>query len=336
MPASPSDVGRLGSRYQVRVAHSGSARTLVASRVQSIDPSARYNTEIYNELGSVDPVGYGQEPPEFRIAIEENVFSSQLDLLLAGKASNATTWNLGDYIGNSLLSVFILERDTANGTVMGEVEFQSGVVTEINWSWRIGQPITARYSIDARLGVRHVQAYVPHASWGTQDTTNPGAIRSKDARLFLISTAAGGRMYRLQGFNIRVTFRSNPVKEIGNRAVVGYVVEPPETFFDFDVLAADHQPDELLFSGTTSSPAYAYYDYVNPVQLSQAAIRIYDPTLGEAASVLRTFLLDSLVPDTVNPLTASVRGLATKRYNLRVSKASVAGTGGCRMTVGDL
>jgi len=335
MPSSPTDIARLGHRYQVRLYHATTARTLVASRLQRVEPNIRQNTEVYYELGSVDPTGHTSESPEFRITLEENLHNSDLDLLLAGKAANGTSWNLRDYINDSKLSVFILERNNSD-VVVGEVEFQSGVLAEVSWNWQMGQPVSARYQIDARLGVRHTQAYVPHSTWGAQHATAPGGINIKDARLFLGSQAAGGRMYRLQSFSLRTTYRTTAVREAGTRAVVGYVVEPPETSLDIELLAADHQPDDILFSGATASPVYSYYDYVNSITLATNAIRVYDPSATEGASVLKAWSIENLVLDSGSPILASVRGTATKRYSFKLVKATTANTGGATVYAGDI
>lgn len=303
MPTQPQDVARLGHRYQVIVSHATSGRTLVASRVQRIEPTIRMNTDVYYELGTIDPVGSSSDAPEFRIQLDENVHSTSLDLLLAGKTANATTWNLGDYISDGDLEVYILERDTS-GTIAGEVQFSNGVITDITWQWQMGQPITARYSIDARLGKRWTASEAPHQTWGTQDTTSPGGIKIKDARLFLGNTSSGGRMYRLQSFTLRVSYRTTAIREAGNRAIVGYVVEPPETTLDIELNAADHQPDDIVYSGASATPPYSYYDYVNPVQLSQSAIRIYNPAAAEGTSVIRSWKIENLFPANSTPILA--------------------------------
>lgn len=332
-PANPSDVARLGHRYQLRAEHTGSARTLVASRVQNVEPSHNHNTEVFNQLGGVDPAGKASESPEFRITFEELVHSVAMDLLLAGKAANGTSWNLFDYINNSLLKFYVLERNNSNA-VIGERAYENAVVAEIQWRWQVGQAIQAMYTIDARLARHWAAAFVPHGSWGAFDTTSPGGIKAKDARLFLGGTTSGYRMYRVQSMTLRATFRDNPVKELGSRPLVGYVVEPPTTMLDIDIAAADQQPDDYLFE-PVGSPVQ-YYDYVNPIDFGASAIRIYDPDASEGASVLRSWKLENLTLARANPIRAQVRGLATKRYSFMIPKAATAETGGVLMYAGDL
>ncbi len=333
-PSNPTDVERLGHRYQVRLYDDRSARTLVASRVQSFQPSIQQQTEVYYELGSVDPTGAASESPEFRIQLEELVHDVTLDLILAGKAANATTWNLMDFIHDGKLTAYLLERDNS-GNVKGELEFSSCVLSEVGYRWQMGQPISAAYTLMGRLGKHWTPGNEPHGSWGAQDTTSPGGIRVKDARLFLGGTTTGYRIYRLQSFSLRTQFPATPIREIGSRALVGWVVEPPRTTLDLDLLAADAQPDDMFFDNY-NSPSTTYYDYVNPQTLTAAAIRIYDPDDDEAATVLRSWSIQNLTMQTGAPITAQVRGVATKRYSFLLAKATTANTGGVTGFDGDI
>lgn len=328
---NPTDIGRIGHRFQVRVEHVTTGRVLVASRVQRVDPNINQQTEVYHELGTIDPVGYASEAPEMRHMIEEFVHDCSLDLLLAGKAANATSWNLGDYIADRKINYYILNRNNA-GTVQGEHKFTQAVVAEAQWSWQLGQPITARYTLNSTKGGFLQPGHEDHGAWGVQDTTSPGAIKPKDARLFL-ATTSGTMAYRLQSFTLRVQWPTTVVREIGNRNVVGYLQEPPTSSLDIDIAAADHQPDDLLFYDNTSE---YYYDYSSPNLLAASAIRVYDPNLPEAQTVLRSWALENLVVQNSNPLTAQVRGMATKRYSLQIPKATTAGSGGIVMYPGDL
>lgn len=333
MSYNPSDTARLGHRYQVILAHSGSFRSLVASRVQRFEPQTRQQTEVYYELGSVDPTGEASESPEFTITLEEYVHNAELDLLLAGKSAIATTWNLFDYIHDGKLTAYLLERNS-NNVVQGELEFQNCVLSEISYRWQMGQPITASYTLNGRLARHYIPGQTPHTSWGSQDTTTPGGIRMKDSRLFLGGMTAGYRVYRLQGFTLRVQYPVTPIREVGSRPLVGYVVEPPRTTLDCDFLAADEQPDDVLY--TNFGSPLQYYDYVIPLTLANSAIRIYDPDAAEAASVLRAWKLENLKPTNATPVLAQVRGVATKRYSFVLNKATTASTGGVLCYSGDI
>jgi hypothetical protein len=101
-----------------------------------------------------------------------------------------------------------------------------------------------------------------------------------------------------------------------------------------DIAVADHQPDDQIYA--TASAGGTYYDYQNYNLMTGNAIRIYDPTAAEGSSVLRAFSIENLVVQNANPGTASVRGLATKRYTLLRPKVQTAGSGGLRMFLGDI
>jgi hypothetical protein len=335
-PFNMVDSARLGHRFQVRLENSvvSPSRVIICSRVQRFEPQVRQDTAIYHELGSVDPTGFSSDPPQHRITIEEFVHAVDVDLIMAGQLANATAWNLGQYnVGNGPYNVYLLQRDNA-GALAGELKFTAGVISEVTWSWRMGSPITASYAIDCRLG-QNFQVGSELHTFDAQDTSNPGGIRIKDARLFLGGNAAGNRMYRLQSFTLRAVWRTTPVNEAGNRAIVGYLAEPPDTSLDFEVAAADQQPDSTLYASSGTLPN-AYYDYQNSNTLAANAIRIYDPTAAEGNTVLRSWLLEKLIVTTSSPLSAVVRGLATKRYSLVVPSVTTAGTAGVKLFSGDI
>jgi len=331
---SPNDIARLGHRFQVRVYHTTTALTQVISRLQQFEPSIRQDTQVYYELGTVDPVGFASPPPQFNITMEENLHNlGNLDLILAGKTPNSdTTWNLSDYnVGNGPLTFYLLERDN-NGVVQGEIETNGGLLTDITWSWTNGQAITGRYSALCRIGKHWSAASAPHGSWGVQDTSSQGGITPKDCRLFLNGSGNAQRIYRIQSMNLRCTWRTTPVMEFGNRALVGILAEPPDVSLDVDIAYGDHQPDDVIYvtSGTS------YYDYQNYNTLTGNAIRIYDPTATEGSSVFRSWKIENLVISNATPAMANVRGLATKRYSFVRPSVTTAGTAGLVMYIGDL
>jgi len=334
MSQNPSSIALLGHRFQVRVKHDTTGLTQVISRLQRFEPSIRQDTQVFYELGTVDPVGYASPPPQFTITLEENVHNlANLDLILAGKTPGVTTnWTLADYnVGNGPLTFYLLERDN-NGIIQGEIETNGGTLTDITWSWQNGQPITARYTALCRVGKRWTAANVPHPSWGTQDTTSQGGVMPKDCRLFLNGTDNTKRVYRIQSMTMRVTWNTQVVTEFGNRQIVGIVPEPPNVTLDVDIAYADHQPDDVIYvtSGTN------YYDYQNYNLLTGNAIRIYDPTAAEASSVLRAWSIENLVIQNATPVIANVRGLATKRYSFTRPKVTTANTAGLKMFIGDI
>ena len=133
---------------------------------------------------------------------------------------------------------------------------------------------------------------------------------------------------------LRVDLRSIAVKEVGSHALVGYVVEPPATTFEFDIAVADAQPDNLMYEN--HGGPVDYYDYVNPVDIGESAIKIYDPDDTEANTVLRSWKLENLSVGARKPRTRRVRGLATKRYSMAIHKSNTADSGGVLLYAGDL
>jgi hypothetical protein len=123
--------------------------------------------------------------------------------------------------------------------------------------------------------------------------------------------------------------------ELGTRALVGILAEPPDVSLDVDIALADHQPDDLLYANV-SSGATGYYDYQNYNLMTGNAIRIYDPTAAEATTVLRAWSIENLVVQNASPGTATVRGLAVKRYTLLRPKVTTANSGGLKLFSGDI
>ncbi|MBI5305520.1 MAG: hypothetical protein HY868_25550 [Chloroflexi bacterium] len=329
---NPADVALLAHRFQPIILNTATAEELLVSRLQSYEPSIRANMETHEELGNVDPVGYTSDAPEFSVTLEENVHSSNLDLLLAGKdVQTITAWNLADYINNGVITTYLLERTNAPvTTIAGELEFTNCVVSDIVWSWRVQQAITAQYTLLGRFGNRYKAANVIH-TWQAPNTSAPGGIKAKDARLFLGGATATDRVYRLQAFTLRASFRAQQVPEIGSRNLAGTVTNVPQVRLDVEFAAADPQPDSTFFStGATKS------DYANPTLLTGSAIRVYDPNAAEGATVLRAWSLENLIVGDANPVRAQVRNMATKRYSLVVPKVTTAGSAGVRLFVGDI
>lgn len=329
---NPTDVALLAHRFQPFILNTVTAEEMMVSRLQSFEPSIRANMETFEELGSTDPVGYASDAPEFSIAMEENVNSSNLDLLLAGKDPGTdTTWHLANYINNGVLTAYLLERtNAATTTLAGELEFTNCALSEITWSWRVQQAITAQYTLQGRYGKRYKAANAVH-TWQSTNTTLPGGIKAKDARLFLGGATATDRVYRLQAFTLRATFRPQTLPEIGARNLAGIVMNVPQVSLDIEFAAADPQPDAVFFATGASSS-----DYANPTLLTGSAIRVYDPSAAEGATVLRAWSLENLIVGDANPVRAQVRGIATKRYSLMVPKSTTAGSAGVLMYKGDI
>lgn len=331
--SDPTDAGHLGHRYQVLVYNATSGSTVVADRVQSIDPTFTSNLEKAYELGNADPVGTATDPTEFRVVVEENLHNSELDLLLAGKnPTSGSTFNLADFVTELANKVYLLSRDNA-GTILNELMYDEAVLADLTWRFVQGGPCRSTFTLNGKLGKFYTSGSAPHVAWGALDTVSPGIIKGKDARLYLGGTTEPtNRVYRLQSFTLRATFPVQVVRELGNRALVGYVIDSPDATLDVELLSADVQPWDIL-----ANLVAGYYDF-NDLQEVDGAIRLYDPASStqETADVIKAWKLENLRAATGTIQRAQVRGLATARISLTVGKADTSGTGGVIVYTEDL
>jgi len=235
-------------------------------------------------------------------------------------------------IANDDLTVYLLSRDN-DGAIQNELEYDNGVTAEIAWRFVVGAACTTTFTINAALGKLYTSGSVIHDSWGAYDTTSPGIIKGKDAKITLGGTDVDThRTYRLQSFTVRAAFPTESVRELGTRTLVGQLVGPPDVTVDFDLLSADQQPTSVLFGLTTG-----YYDLADPQEVD-GTIRVYDPDeTQEAGNIIKTFKMENLKVSAGTPIRAQVRGLATTRYTLTIGREDTENTGGLIVyTTGDL
>lgn len=329
VPSNPTDFARLGHRAGLYLIYPSLTAGWI-DRIQSIDPTWNANTDIYYELGNVDPVGFSQDPTEFSLSFEENLVSAEADFLLAGKdPAVATSFNLNDIIqASGSASMYITMRTNA-GTNPSSIYAMSNVtVAELNYRFQVRQPSTFMPRIQAQVGRWYTSGNfgtLPAAvtTWGTPDTTSPGAVKGRDARIFFGQPAAGFRGYRIQSFNIRAAFPVERIEELGNRTLVGYLANVPDVTMDYDILLADDQPHDQWATLTSG-----YYDFNNLTGGSTLYVNLYDPSAAEGTSALRGWRMENVVAVSATPMRAQVRGLSTVRYSLRVSRATTTTSGG--------
>ena len=331
MSSNPAQIAAYSHRFGVVLRNatlsSGSATDIWADRVQSVEPTATHNTTKYYELGAVAPVGATTDPTQLRTVIEENLHNSEIDMYLAGVDPSSGS---GYYIANVLgqnNSAYVLQRNDA-GTIIGEIGVGGLKVSEIQYRFVINGSCTVQYTLEGTSGSYYTSNFV-HGTWGPLDTTSPGGIHGKDARISFATPGAGTKAYRLQSFTIRVAYPTTPVKELGNRQLVGVLNDTPDVTVDFDLLAADYQPHDVFF-GTSDDGGATHYNLADP-QTRDVFINVYDPTLAEGASVIKSFRIDNCKPSTNSPVNSRVRQLATERWTLMSISADNPDTGG--MTV---
>jgi len=341
MSFNPTDIARFGHRYQLHVRNNETAQEAVADRVQSADPRFTANLEKAYELGSVDPVGTATDPPEFTFVFEENLHNSEIDLILAGQdPTSGSSFCVGDLVEQDDIHLYLLSRDN-NGNLTEELLYNDGVVAEMAWRFVVGGACTTTFTVNAKQGCLYTSGSptsgsgLIHTSWGGGDTTSPGIIKGKDARITLGGTVeATRRAFRLQSFTVRCAFPVQAVKELGTRTLVGQLVGPPDVTVDFDLLMADYQPTDVIAALSSGSTCF---DLTNLNEFD-AAIRLYDPDQTQiSANVLKAWHLENLRASAGTPMRAQVRGLATMRYSLTVGKATTVGCGGLKIyTTGDM
>ena len=325
--SDPVNVALYGFLSQVWLKNNTTGSEIVVDRVQSFEPTGSFNTQEYRELGRKGLVGITQDSPEYRVSVEQNLTNSlELDWVLAGKPvspAGVQSYTMGDiltYAGQ--LSAYLLKRNQDN-TILNEHLISGCSVSELAFRFSVNSAITQMVSLIGTSGRLYKSASTIH-SWGTLDDSSLGGIHGKDARLWLTSgSTAAGRSFRLQNMNLRVSFPSVFVREIGRRSLVGTLSDSPTVTLDFDILLADDQPTEKLFTDVTT-----YYDLDQPATAFNAFIRVFDPTGTEGTNIVKSFKVDNVMPVSHTPVRSQVRGLSTARYSLISSREAVADNGG--------
>jgi len=326
--SNPLQVAAFGHRYGIFLRNatlsSGSATDIWADRVQSVEPTATHNTSAYYELGSVDKVGVTTDPTQVRLTLEENLHNSEIDMYLAGvNPSTGSGYYAANVLGQAN-TAYVLQRNDAD-TIIGEIGVGNLRVSEIQYRFVINGSCTVSYTLEGTSGSYYTSGFV-HGTWGPLDTTSPGGVHGKDARISFATPGAATKAYRLQSFTIRVAYPVEHVKELGTRQEVGVLNDTPDVTVDFDLLHADYQPHDVFF-GTSDDGGVTKYNLTDP-QTRDVFINVYDPELAESASVIKSFRIDNCKPTSNTPTQARVRQLATARWSLMSTSADVAGTSG--------
>jgi hypothetical protein len=329
MSTNPTVIGAYGHRFLVwlrngTLSTSGSTNDIVADRVQMVEPTATHRTTKYYELGTVAPVGAISDPTEVRFVVEENLHNSEIDMYLAGvDPTSGSGYYASNIVGQSNTG-FVVQRNDA-GSVIGEIGVSNMKVSEIQYRFVANGTCTAQYTMEGTSGSYYTSNFA-HPLWGSQDTTSAGAVHGKDARISFSTPGSGTKAYRLQSFTIRIVYPTTPVRELGTRNLVGILNDVPDITVDFDLLAADYQPNDVFF-GTSNDGGVTKYNLTDP-QVRDVFINVYDPALAEGASVIKSFRIDNCRPTQNGPVNARVRQLATSRWTLMSVSADNINTGG--------
>jgi len=303
-------------------------------RCQRVDPVVRRDITTHFQLGTKDPVGTTVDAPEFTITVEHFMHDMTAELIIAGKTPGVdTSFTLGDILAQDDIWVNLLERNLG-GVVEREYEYRQGMVASMTWAFAVRTPSTVTSEIRATLGrLYDVGGSLSHGSYPTDDTTSPGAILGKDARIRFATDDAASRAYRLQAFNIRAAYPIDVVRELGRRSIVGVLNRQPTVTVDFDLLTADHQPHDVWFAQNAGPPPYR--DFAEPQELD-VFIRLFDPDLAEGNTALRAWQLENAKPGDTTPQSVAVGGLAATRYTLQLGNPDTADSAGVICYKGDI
>lgn len=331
--SDPVDVGRLGHRYFPIIGNASTGEEETISRAQSIEFGTTHTTEKIYELGRIGPIGSAQDPTDLRCTFEVNLYEElREEFVLSGKDVDVdTSYNLGDISDEDDNEVYVLIRDTATGALTDEVHYADCVTTELAWRFAVGAVCAATITVEGTSGS---WLTTPIHGAQTLDSTSIGGAKGKEARIWFGSAGsaptAADRAYRLQSFNIRATFPVQTVRELGRRNIVGKLLEPVDVTVDFDVAAADEQPHDKFFAAIASG-----YDLTD-TERQHIFIRLYDPDVAEATSVIRAWEVHNCRPTATTPVRAQVRGLSTYRYTLTSEAEAVTDSGGLIAYKGDI
>jgi hypothetical protein len=322
MSSNPTDIAWLGHRLGCFLQNTGGTNDVWVDRVQEADSTLTIPTENYFELGNVSQIGITQAPAEYRFVLRQNLHNNELDSILAGgSGSPVAAFNVGDMVANTAIRANIVARATGATNPSYEWQYANNTIGELSYEFVINAACTTSCTLQGRAGTFYTSGSLIHTSWGVLDSTSPGGVNGKDMRVFFSSTSTG-RIYRVQRLMSRTTFPVQTVKELGDRTIKGLLADTPTTTVEFDLLPADYQPIDVLFSIVGTG-----YDLGQPVLTNMYGI-LYDPTAAEAATPIKYFKWENVQVTGGTPIRGQVRALATMRYTLNVTKATTANSGG--------
>ena len=167
------------------------------------------------------------------------------DIIVDRLTGGGTTFNLTEVPiilknGNYALSVIL------DGEYLTEVTTAPDVTGEYRI---VGQVLTTfDTSTEQVLVIYH--AHKAGTNWTyVSELIQPDAIRGKDVDVFI----AANSIVRVQSVTINGNLNTQPVKELGNRAIIGYQRQVPTVDGTITVLDTDTELIDLLVTGSTNS-----------------------------------------------------------------------------------
>ncbi len=127
------------------------------------------------------------------------------------------------------------------------------------------------------------------------DTIIPAAIRGRDVKVKL----AANSITRVQSLTINGNLNSTPIKELGNRSVVGYQKQVPTVEGTLTVLDTDTELINLFVNGTTTTSGYVEWQLGAGCVSSgiTLSVQLIDPCDDTSPyTVLKEIYLDNVSP----------------------------------------
>lgn len=210
-----------------------------------------------------------------------------------------------------------------NGNYGLSVIVDGNYLTEVT-----GAPAAGEYRIstttlttgDTRTGtcIAVYQADPAGSNWAdVSDATLPSAVRGKDVTV----TIAANAIPRVQSVSINGTLNVQPVKEMGNRVILGYQRQVPEVTGTISVLDTDLELISLLQNGVTVSGTEYAVGEGCPTSGVSLLIKLIDPCDTTAPyDVKKSVYLDSIVV-TGDSYSSTVNQNAVQTFNFKSTTA---------------
>lgn len=148
---------------------------------------------------------------------------------------------------------------------------------------------------------------------GISDSTVPAAIRGKNIPVYIYATdGTKERQYRVQSVNIRGTFPSTPIKEMGSTSIVGYITEPPDITGDISVLDVDNEIIALLTTGAKTGDSYEEYG-VDRYDTQTLKLKVEVKNPSNNTTILKTVEIPAM-KITSDGTTSNVGGQLTQTF----------------------
>jgi hypothetical protein len=202
--------------------------------------------------------------------------------------------------GNYLLSVILngsyLEETTDPAPVSGEYYVTGTTVT--TGDARTTQIILVYHAVNSATNWTYVS-----------DSTVPAATRGRDVKIEI----AANSIPRVQNVTINGNLNAQPVREMGNTAIVGYQKQTAEVTGTITVLDTDTELLDLLLNGSTSSGDTEFEVGVECVSSGVGIeVKIYDPC--DDTSILKTVYVPEIVV-TGDSYTSNINQNASATFN---------------------